>query len=182
MRATDILMQEHRAIEQVLDALARGAERLQAGGAARPGLFLEAADFVREFADGCHHRKEEDVLFEAMVASGFPRDGGPIGVMLAEHEEGRSLVRALGGAAHRLAAGDAAARSELVGSVGAYVDLLRQHIQKEDQVLYRMAHQVLGAAEQERVGDACDRIDASARSAREKYLALSEALAQEARG
>jgi hemerythrin-like domain-containing protein len=182
VRATDILMQEHRAIEQVLDALARGAERLRAGASARPALFLEAVDFVREFADGCHHRKEEDVLFEAMVACGFPRDGGPIGVMRAEHEEGRALVQALHEAAQRLAAGDAAARDDVVHSTGAYVDLLRRHIQKEDHVLYRMAHQALGPAEQERVGDACNRLDASTRPAREKYLALSKALGQEARG
>ena len=92
MQATDILMQEHVVILRVIGALEIETDRLAARQAVRPGFFLDAADFIKGFADGCHHRKEEGVLFEAMVGAGLPRQGGPIPVMLAEHEQGRSFI------------------------------------------------------------------------------------------
>ena len=49
--------------------------------------------FLKEFADKCHHGKEEGLLFPAMVAAGIPDKGGPIGVMLAEHTQGRQFIR-----------------------------------------------------------------------------------------
>src|SRR5450756_440878 len=67
MKATEVLMQEHRVIERVLDALETAANHLDRGHPVRPGLFLEAADFIAGFADGCHHRKEEGVLFGACL-------------------------------------------------------------------------------------------------------------------
>ena len=91
MQATDILMQEHEVILRVIGALEIETDRLAAGQDVRPGFFLDAADFIKGFADGCHHKKEEGVLFEAMTAAGLPQQSGPIGVMLAEHEQGRAL-------------------------------------------------------------------------------------------
>ena len=88
MQATSVLMDEHRIIERMLGDLELASERLASGAPIRPGFFLDAAEFVKGFADGCHHRKEEGVLFPAMELAGVAREGGPIGVMLAEHEEG----------------------------------------------------------------------------------------------
>ena len=66
MEATEILMAEHRVIERVSPTLEAGAARVDAGQPMRPGFFVDAADFIKGFADGCHHRKEEGVLFTAM--------------------------------------------------------------------------------------------------------------------
>ncbi|HLA08413.1 MAG TPA: hemerythrin domain-containing protein, partial [Anaerolineales bacterium] len=62
MQATDILIQEHRVIEKVLDSLETAANRLSAGDAIPMDFFLKAADFIKNFADGCHHKKEEGIL------------------------------------------------------------------------------------------------------------------------
>lgn len=153
MEATRILMDEHRVIERVLDALETAAGRLRDGGSVSPVVFSQAAEFIKGFADGCHHKKEEGVLFPAMEAAGVPAEGGPIGVMLAEHQEGRQLTGAMRGAAERLAGGDAGARAELVHAALQYVDLLRQHIAKEDNVLFPMAEQVLPAPAQAEVAE-----------------------------
>ena len=63
IKATDILKNDHRVIERVLGALEMGSARLRSGHPVRPGFFLDAADFIRGFADGWHHCKEERVLF-----------------------------------------------------------------------------------------------------------------------
>jgi len=182
MQATDILMSEHRVIERVIASLESAAERLAAGQAVRPGFFLDAAAFIKGFADGCHHRKEEGVLFERMAAAGLPREVGPIAVMLAEHEQGRAFTRGMRAAAERLAAGDVAAAREVVANARGYAALLRQHIQKEDGILFPMAAQVIPAAQHAEVVEAFEHVEheETGEGVHEKYLALAEALEREA--
>jgi hemerythrin-like domain-containing protein len=181
MKATDILMDEHRVIERVLTTLETAAGRLEQGQAVRPGFFLEAADFIKGFADGCHHQKEEGVLFKAMEAAGLPSSGGPVAVMLSEHELGRAYTRAMRDAAQKLEAGDQAARGPLVNNARAYVELLRQHIAKEDSILYPLASRVIPAGAQDRLVEDFEHVEHEETGAgvHEKYLALADRLAKE---
>lgn len=142
MRPTEILMNEHRLIERVLDALEAASTRLDAGQEVRAGFFLDAADFVAGFADGTHHRKEEGVLFGAMITGGSAARGGPIDMMLEEHEQGRAYTRAIRDSARALERGDADARRKLAASARRYVALLREHIVKEDEMLFPMADEI----------------------------------------
>lgn len=182
MEATKILMEEHRVIEKVLSSLEASVARLEAGHSVRPGFFLDAADFIKEFADGCHHRKEEGVLFPAMESAGIPRHGGPIQVMLTEHEEGRRLTRAMREAAARLSAGDSHAENQVVSSARAYAALLRQHIAKEDGILFPMADHVIGVDQQADIAKEFERIEREETAGlHEKYLAVARALENEAK-
>ncbi len=178
MEATKILMDEHRVIERVLDALEAAARRLRDGDAVPPDLFMRAAEFIKGFADGCHHQKEEGVLFPAMQSAGIPGEGGPIGVMLAEHQEGRRLTGAMRGAAERLAGGDGRARAEVVQAALEYVDLLRAHIAKEDNVLFPMAEQVLEAPAQAEVAEGFRRVEheETGPGVHQKYLDLAASI------
>lgn len=182
MKATEILMEEHRVIERVLDALEHTADRLTTDATVRPGFFLEAADFLAGFADGCHHRKEEGVLFEELVACGMPAQQGPIGVMLQEHEAGRALTRAIREAARRLEQGDAQARSTLVASARSYVALLRDHISKEDEVLFPLADRVIPRERQDQVLTGFTRVEQhdTGPGVHQRFLALAERLEREA--
>ena len=181
MRAIDVLMDEHRTIERVLDALEKAASALGAGRPVRPGFFLDAADFIAGFADGCHHHKEEGVLFEAIVASGLPASEGPIPVMLVEHEQGRAFTRAMRDAARRLEAGDAGAARQVVANAKGYVALLRDHIAKEDEVLFPMADQLLSADRHDAVLQGFARVERedTGAVAHERFLALAVQLERE---
>ena len=108
----------------------------------------QALDFIRHFADGCHHLKEEKVLFPAMEEHGIPRDGGPIGMMLTEHEEGRGYVRTMMAALTLAEARNEAAKDTLLKNARAYLRLLQEHIQKEDEILFRIADDVIPPDEQ----------------------------------
>lgn len=181
MKATDILVEEHNVIQRVLAALETATLRLEQGQSLRPEFFLDAAEFVKGFADGCHHKKEEDVLFQAMVSHGLPRREGPIGVMLAEHEQGRSYIRALREAAQKLRAGDESAHRDVVLNARGYVALLREHIDKENGVLFPMADQVIPTSQHDRVAEDFERVEHEETGAgvHEKYLALAERLEAE---
>lgn len=181
MQATEILMSEHRVIERVITSLETAAEALSSGKNIRPEFFLQATDFVRGFADGCHHKKEEGVLFKAMAANGMSEEQGPVALMLFEHEQGRGFIRGLRAAAQELANGNPAARAEVVENALGYGRLLRQHIQKEDQVLFPMANQVIPLAGHAAVMDGFEHVEHEETGAgvHEKYLALAEALEKE---
>jgi hemerythrin-like domain-containing protein len=146
-KAIEVLMNEHRLIERVLGSLETFAAEVEGGRAVERRVLADYGAFFRDFADACHHGKEEDVLFQRMVDRGFPRDAGPVAVMLHEHRVGRGHVRAL----REVAAGEgplAAVETALVlESTAAFVPLLRAHIQKEDRILYPMAQRLLTGPE-----------------------------------
>jgi hemerythrin-like domain-containing protein len=184
MKATDVLSSEHRVIERVISAVETSAAHLQAGQAVRAEFFLDAADFIKGFADGCHHKKEEGVLFKALARNGMSELQGPVGMMLYEHEQGRLYTRAMRAAAERLSAGDDSAADEVVRNAQGYAALLRQHILKEDQVLFPMANQVIPVSEQAQVLTDFERVEHedTGEGVHEKYLAMAEKLEQEAGG
>ena len=180
MKATEILMEEHQVILRVIAALEKASQKLE-NGPMRAGFFLDAADFIQGFADGCHHKKEEGVLFVAMIAHGVPDRGGPIGVMMSEHEQGRAFTRGMREAAQKLEAGDGSARGAVLVDARGYDTLLRQHIYKEDSFLFPMAERVFPPETQAEVAADFERIENEETGAgiHEKYLALAERLEKE---
>jgi hemerythrin-like domain-containing protein len=184
MIATDILMSEHRVIEGVIHSIETAAQRLESGQTVRPEFFLSAADFIKGFADGCHHKKEEGVLFKALGSFGLPADGGPVAVMLAEHEEGRVFTAGMRQAALRLQAGEPSAALDVAKNARGYAALLRQHIQKEDTVLFPIADQVLPPQAQNDVLEGFEHVEheETGEGVHEKYLAIAQSLEREMSG
>ena len=144
MNATDILRREHELILRGVAVLERMAGRVQSGAHVPAADAAAVIEFIRKFADGCHHAKEEGVLFPAMEAAGMPREGGPIAVMLAEHVQGRAAVALMAGAAANFGT-DSAAQQVFARGASAYAALLTHHIGKENNILFRMADNILGA-------------------------------------
>lgn len=147
MRPIDLLVKEHRLIEQILDALTEYADQLERGAEVPVDDLARFVTWVRGYADAAHHGKEEDVLFVRMVSAGMPGDDGPIGLMLEQHEEGRRLVGILFEAAKSESPWSDADRRRVVRAANDYAALLRGHIREEDETLYPMAQaRVPGAA------------------------------------
>lgn len=142
MKATDILIHEHELILRGVAVLERMARRANGGEAVPAADARSIIEFIRKFADGCHHAKEEGVLFPAMEAAGIPRQGGPIGMMLSEHDQGRAAVKAMDLAVSGFGA-DPAAPEAFARAAFAYATLLSNHIFKENNVLFRMADQMI---------------------------------------
>jgi len=182
MEVTDILIEEHRIIERVLSAVETQARRLQAGTPVRPGFFLDATSFFRNFIDGCHHRKEEESFFMAMMDAGLSNQTGPVAIMIAEHEQGREYTRAMEKAARVLAGGQASARDDLTRNALEYVALLRQHIRRENNLVFKMAEQLIPPARQKELTEEFERIEREETGAgiHEKYHRLAEAMEKEA--
>ena len=181
MKPTEILSSEHCVIEHILKALTMAADKIREDQQVRPGFFIDASDFIKEFADGCHHKKEEGVLFKAMAESGMSLQNGPIAVMLHEHEQGRLYTREMREAARRLELGDDSARKAIVENALGYTTLLRQHIYKEDNILFPMANRAISLDHQNKLISDFERLEQeeTGEGIHEKYLAMAEALEKE---
>jgi len=135
----DRLKEEHQAILLMLQVLEAACKKLEAGKDLNKDDLYKMVDFIKIFADKSHHYKEEDLLFPAMVEAGIPKDGGPIGVMLAEHTMGRNFVQGMRQALEEFSTGKTEASSQIVTNARGYIELLTNHIYKEDNILYPMA-------------------------------------------
>lgn len=139
MKSMEVLMSEHREIERGIRILEKICAVMETGRDTDVNDLDGLLVFLTVFADRCHHAKEERVLFPAMQETGIRREGGPIGVMLGEHEAGRAYIQevvvAIAGLKNELKG----AAGKMVKSAQNYTTLLRNHIYKEDNMLYRMA-------------------------------------------
>jgi hemerythrin-like domain-containing protein len=156
------------------------ADRYDTQGTLNLSDAQDAIAFFRTFTDECHHGKEEAHLFPALEAKGFPRTGGPTGVMLSEHTQGRAFVRGMSAALDAVAGGQADAAAKFVQNARGYIDLLRQHIHKEDHCLFTMVNQVFTDADQQRLREAFAHVESEHMGVgtHEKYLRLAHDLAE----
>ncbi len=140
---TGALVNEHRLILRMIALLEHNATRTAAKTYSNWHFYLDGVDFIRNYADRFHHAKEEDVLFEALIKNGMPRDHSPVAAMLMEHEQGRAFVKSMETAALEELSGQAGREMTIADNALAYAALLREHIAKEDEILYPLAERVI---------------------------------------
>lgn len=146
-RATEDLINNHTTIQRVMDVM----ENITTVNDP-PVEHLEFfVSFIREYADGFHHAKEEGFLFPKLVEKGIPNEFGPVGMMLREHEEGRNFVKGMADNLTLYKEGDKNALQLIYANMKGYINLLRNYIMKEDNILFRMADQVLSDEEHKKL-------------------------------
>ena len=144
-KATQDLRKEHEAILYVLEILDQMMIKEKTEPEVQLRYYEELVYFLKTFADKCHHGKEENYLFNELVKKGITNEGGPVGVMLQEHEQGREYIARMS---------EALEEKSIDGfnlAAMQYRDLLRSHIEKENNVLFQMADEVMDEQEQELV-------------------------------
>lgn len=160
MNAIDELKKEHEAVRLTLNIIEKiGQQVVKTKEISRPEHLEQLFEFFTIFVDRCHHGKEEEQLFPALEKVGISREGGPIGVMLSEHQQGRDLVKKMKGLKDRILNGDSSAYEGLKESISAYTKLLNFHIDKENNVLFPMAIRNLPESRLQELKEGFDRIE-----------------------
>ncbi len=144
-----MLEEEHHFIAKVVGATSILVDRLEAEQAVNVDILRDIVEFMRTFADKCHHGKE-DLLFPVLAAKGVPMQGCPIGALTAEHVKGRTLVKDLAEATDAFEK-DTCAREALVKNLRGIAELYPNHIWKEDYLLFPLTNKVLNPEEQQRL-------------------------------
>ncbi|RME40278.1 MAG: hemerythrin [Planctomycetota bacterium] len=151
-RPCAVLKAEHQVILRVIEVLKRLVARIDKENTCDLEAMKQCVTFFRFFADACHHAKEEDLLFPVLEERGVPREGGPIGCMLEEHRQARAFTREMDEAVQAIESGRNEALQEFRAAAQRYIDLLTNHIFKEDNVLFMMGDHVMTGEDQDRLG------------------------------
>jgi len=146
-KPTTILSDEHKNILKVIGVILKQCEEIKARKEIDKDFFAKAVDFIRNYADKCHHAKEEDILFKAMCDDSVTLHCNPIDQMLHEHDLGRDFVK-------NLEIGlEENNRDKVLANARGYAYLLEDHIFKEDNILYPLASDVLSPAIQNQLAN-----------------------------
>jgi len=159
MKATQQLKDEHEGIKLMLSIMEKISRDLSEGKALNFVHYEIIIDFLKGFVDKCHHAKEEEILFPALENHGIQNENGPIGMMLNEHRKGRELIIILDMAIKEFKGGNRPAINNIISCSKDYVQLLRNHIEKENNVLFMMADKVLNEEEQSTIVDAFEKLE-----------------------
>jgi len=143
MKATSDLVKEHEGIMLMLGIMQKVVEKIEKGNSPDAEHLGKIIEFLRIFADKCHHGKEEGILFPELINMGLSKDTGPIAVMLHEHMVGREYIKDMSVHFQEYKNGVSEALTRIADDMKKYIYLLTGHIQKENQVLFPMADKIL---------------------------------------
>ncbi|MBE0650223.1 MAG: hemerythrin domain-containing protein [Bacteroidales bacterium] len=159
MKATQQLRDEHEGIKIILSVLEKIVKNIKDSKPVNVTHLKQIFDFLKTFADKCHHGKEEEILFPALGKRGIPNEGGPVGVMLYEHEQGRGFIRLMVEGLTACENEEEGAAQKIISASENYIQLLRNHIEKENNILFMMADQVLTESEQSQIFDEFEKLE-----------------------
>lgn len=177
---TQVMSEEHQLILRMITLVEKNIALMEEGKFRNWQFFLDAVDFIRNYADRFHHAKEEDVLFVALIKNGMPEKQSPIEAMQIEHEQGRMFVRTLEDAAEKALAGEPGQIPRISENGKGYAALLRDHIKKEDNILYPLAERVLPEDVRADMLQAYRQAEAKTPELEKKYLQQVERYEQQA--
>jgi len=131
------LMIEHRLIERMIALIEKELARMEQAHSADILFLDQAVDFIRTYADRCHHGKEEDILFRELAKKPLtPEQQRIMAELVQEHVKGRTTVAALVEARNRYAQGDETALGDIREALSVLIDFYPQHIAKEDKAFF----------------------------------------------
>lgn len=132
MKTTNFLIQEHKLILRALDALDAMSASVEKNGTVESFDVGKILDFLRWFADAHHQAKEETILFPALESAAASQHRS-VEHMTLEHDQERALIEEMEKDL-RLAN-----LSEFVACANRLSSTLRNHIYKEDRILFETA-------------------------------------------
>ena len=167
------LMVEHRLIERMIALVDREAKRIRATGKVDTDFVLSAIDFIRLYADRCHHGKEEEILFRDLAKKKMsPEHRALMDELIREHVHGRNLVRKLVEAKDLYVNGYAEALPHIARELKALVEFYPGHIETEDKRFFFPCLAYFTQAEQDRMLEEFHSFDRN--MIHEKYRLLVE--------
>ena len=178
MKPTDTLKHEHQIVEHVLDAAKKEVLSIENTGRVNIEKVKKIVDFTKNFTDGCHHKKEENLLFPRLGERGMSKEFGPVAVMLREHDMGRQFIKGIVDNLDGAARNEKEAIETVKNSLNGYLTLLTNHIDKENNILFEMADQALTAEDQTWLEEEFNKVEEeTGEGEHEKYHQMAHELA-----
>lgn len=130
------LIDEHGGIMVMLTIIEKMSEKLHRGEAVDNGHLNKVVEFLKNFADKCHHGKEEGILFPELLKNSL--NAKLVNELLGEHKSGRDYIRGISESLEGYSPGNPDA-IHIAVNIDGYTKLLTEHIRKENVVLFPVA-------------------------------------------
>lgn len=177
MKAIKIMNEEHKYILRMLDVVRKACFKIMNGEEIVYEDFNKIIDFIKNYADNHHHKKEEDILFIKMVEHiGETAEKVVNQGMLIEHDLGRLYVRDLVSALEKVKGGDEEAKLDIIANAISYTHLLARHIDKEDRVIYKFAERNLSNEVMKFIDVECENFEINNEEIKNRYILILEEL------
>lgn len=175
MKAIDIMIKEHENISRVLKVIRKLTYNFMEELEYDLNDYERIIDFITNYADEHHHRKEEDILFKKLLDTPSDVDNSSVITgMYIEHDYGRLYKLNLKNALTSYNEGNKEAKLDIIANAIAYEDLLKRHIEKENNALYVFAKKVLSQEDKDLIDKETLKLESEAEKLKtqEKYLNL----------
>lgn len=177
MNAIELMMDEHKNIKRMLKIVRKVCFDILKGKEIDFDELNLIINFIRNYADGHHHHKEEIFLFNRMIENlGALGEKTIKNGMLVEHDLGRLYVQNLESAIKNYKEGNEEAKLDIIANAVSYTDLLNRHIDKEDKVIYKFALRELKEDIVKTIDEECKKYEVENDENREKYIKILEDL------
>jgi hemerythrin-like domain-containing protein len=144
------LMIEHRLIERMISVMGKELERTRKEKTADTKFIDTAVNFIRTYADQCHHGKEEKIMFRDLKKKALkPNDKRIMEELVQEHVQARKMTAQLVEAKTKYENGNNAAFTTIIDIMSQLVEFYPKHIKKEDKVFFKPAMEYLSKEERE---------------------------------
>jgi len=153
MKPIQDLAKEHGPVKLMLKILEKASEKMEAGEEMNKSDMENAIIFIREFADKCHHGKEGQLFFPAMMENNIAEEIALVDELKNEHTTGGNYVKNMEEA---VSESDSA---KFIKNARAYIALLNPHIDKENKVLFPMADKSLSEEKQKELEEGFEDIE-----------------------
>lgn len=132
------LMIERRLIERMIDVIKKERDRIKVLQEINPAFITTLVDFIRTYADRCHHGKEENILFKELQKKSLSIEHKKmLDELIEKHAFGRITTGRMDDATNRYIMGDRTALSEIVECMSLIVGFYPKHIEKEDKHFFQ---------------------------------------------
>lgn len=177
MSGVDLLIEEHKNISRMLVVIRKVCFKLIETKEIDYDDFYNIINFIKNFADKHHHKKEEIFLFNRMVEHlGEAGKNAITHGMLVEHDLGRLYIKNLEEALKNLKDGNEEAKLDIIANAISYATLLENHIHKEDNVIFSFAKRKLSEDILKAVNEECYKYEKENSHTREENIGILETL------
>ncbi len=162
------LVDEHKLIKRLIALIPFIAKSLDLTTEEGRQQVLDGVDFIKTYADSFHHAKEEDLLFKY-----FDEDSEIVSAFHEDHKNARNHVKNI---VEGVTEQDLTRVTE---HLGAYMELLQGHIQREDEILYPWMDRGISPEQEAELAKAFIEVDDKFGDINGKYEAVVKRLEEE---
>jgi hemerythrin-like domain-containing protein len=159
MKLTEELIQEHAKIGIVLNIMDKISEDIKTQKVFYADDVEDILKFIFVYWDKCHCRKEEKVLFPALISEGVIEKNDLVSIMVQEHNFGKNKLKEISSCVENCKIGNPFSCEKLASCLSTYVSMLQVHMENEEKIFFPLADSVLSKDKQDLVMEQFETID-----------------------